>query len=102
MSAAAFQRAMQLSRVFPEVYFMEQIHQSRNFHADRYVDITTTAKRKYALLSLYVCQNGDKIADERRIAEIYHGRKIGVDFAEAYGDWPLTMAPGRCLLDEII
>ena len=102
MSAAAFQRAMQLSRVFPEVYFMEQVHQSRHFHADRYVDITTTAERKYALLGLYVCQSGDQIAAERRIAEMYHGRKIGVEFAEAYADWPLTMAPGRCLLDEII
>lgn len=56
MSGAAVLRAVFLSGLKPEVYFFDEVYQSKCFVPDLYLDITDVFERKYEILRMYKCQ----------------------------------------------
>jgi LmbE family N-acetylglucosaminyl deacetylase len=68
MAGAAALRAVFLSGLKPEVYFFDEIYQSKCFVPDRYLDITDVFERKYEILRMYKCQYRDGGIEHRQKA----------------------------------
>jgi len=104
MTAAAVLKALQVAKVSPEVYFMEEAHQSKWFDAAIYVDITDVVDLKRDLIRKYVCQNGaDSLVEEERINGEIRGKRANplAIAAEAFVPFQ-TVRPGKaCIFDEI-
>ena len=70
-----------------ELYFFEEtVSQTMNFHPQYYVDVTSVLPEAMELIRRYVCQNGAKIAENKRVRVAAHGRAAPepVAFAEPY------------------
>lgn len=74
MAGAAAIRAVFLADIKPEIYFMEQTYQSKNFSPDVYVDITSVYDKVLDSIRLYACQYGDGAMERRRrVSADFHG-----------------------------
>lgn len=90
MCGAAVFKALALLKSPAELYFYRQNRQCRNFPEDFYVpfDERIMAK-KCELLKLYVCQNGDEIAQRERTEDTYNGFRCNAPFAECYASYQI-------------
>lgn len=90
MCGAAVSKALALLKTPSELYFYRQNKQCRNFPQDFYFpfDERIMAK-KCELLKLYVCQNGDEIAQRERTEDKYNGYRCGAPFAECYASFQI-------------
>ena len=70
-----------------ELYFFEEtVQQTMNFHPQYYVDISPVMSEAMELIGRYVCQNGAKIAENKKARTAAHGSSAPrpVEFAEPY------------------
>ena len=90
MTGAATLKAIKLAGIDPEIYFHEQDHQSRAFTPTVYVDVTGVEAEKERIIRLYACQNGERIALNKRLAGDFRGRSglRPASFCEAYCAYP--------------
>ena len=105
MSAAATLKAVFIANLKPEIYFMDQVYQSKNFTPDVYVDFTPVADRKWELVRLYACQNREG-GMERRLKDA--GRfnamrsNLLIDgYAEAFTSFVKPLAGAKSIFDEL-
>lgn len=104
MTSAAVLKALQVAKISPEVYFMEEVHQSKRFDGAIYVDITDTADLKRDLIRKYVCQNGaDSLVEEERVNGIVRGKRANplAVAAEAFVPFRSVRPGQRCIFDEL-
>lgn len=100
-SAAAALHAIYFTGLKPEIYFMEQTHQSRSFQPAYYVDITRVKERKDQLIMCYKCQDPDGIRKRKEDDAIFRGRRIGVKYAEAFGVYEGSVKANHSIFNEI-
>ena len=105
MSGVASLKAVFLAGLDPEICFMDQVYQSKNFTPDVYVDFTPVADRKWELVRLYACQNREG-GMERRLKDA--GRfnamrsNLLIDgYAEAFTSFVKPLAGAKSIFDEL-
>ena len=70
-----------------ELYFFEEtVAQTMNFNPQYYVDVSSVFPEAMELIALYACQNGARIAENKKARTAAHGRAAPrpVAFAEPY------------------
>jgi LmbE family N-acetylglucosaminyl deacetylase len=79
MAGATALRAVFLSGLKPEVYFFDEIYQSKCFVPDRYLDISEVFERKYEILRMYKCQYYDGGIEHRQKAcDMVNGMRTAI------------------------
>ena len=90
MCGAAVSKALAMLKSPAELYFYRQNKQCRNFPQDFYFPFDERIMaEKCELLKLYVCQNGDEIAQRERTEDKYNGYRCGAPFAECYASFQI-------------
>ena len=99
MSSASAWRAILFAglRGTCEVYFHEQTVQSRTFRPSVFVDVSRVEARKEKIIQLYKCQWPDVLIERRHDDAKFWGRRIGVEYAEAFAVADGTVKGGGIL-----
>ena len=105
MSAAAALKAVFLAGIHPEIWFMEQTHQSKRFAPDVVVDFTSVADKVWESLRLYECQNGSGDMERRRqtlarLNGLRSARYDGTVLAEGFARFVPPRQGDRSIFDE--
>ena len=105
MSAAATLKAVFIANLKSEIYFMDQVYQSKNFTPDVYVDFTPVADRKWELVRLYACQNREGGMERRlRDAGRFNAMRSNLlidGYAEAFTSFVKPLAGAKSIFDEL-
>ena len=95
-----------LAGIHPEIWFMEQTHQSKRFAPDILLDFSAVADKVWASLRLYECQYGGGGLENRRrmLAELNGLRSAeygGKVLAEGYVRFTPRRQGERSVFDEL-
>ena len=96
MSAAAALKAVFLAGIHPEIWFMEQTHQSKRFAPDILLDFSAVADKVWASLRLYECQyGGGGLESRRRVLARLNGMRSADYASEVLAESFMRFVPPR-------
>ena len=105
MAGAAMLKAVFLSGLKPEVYFFDEVYQTKGFVPDSMLDISEVIERKYELVRKYKCQYRSGGIERRHRAgdavSGMHTQMLAFGHAEAFKSLYPRMQGERRVFDEL-